>query len=172
MAAGEGCSKAEKRVMVGIDESESSSYALKWVLDNLKQSITTSSLILLMAQPRPNHSNTVAPALLSSARMYCSAASTPELVTSIQERNHMVSVGILEKAKEMCAIHQINAETVTIIGDPKEAICDAVQRFHINLLVLGDHESPKIKRALLGSVSNYCLLNAKCPVLVVKKPAE
>nr|GLL49424.1 uncharacterized protein LOC109020114 [Ipomoea trifida] len=111
MAAGEGCSKAEKRVMVGIDESEWSSYALKWVLDNLKQSciITSSSLILLMAQPRPNHSNTVAPALLSSARMYCSAASTPELVTSIQERNHMVSVGILEKAKEMCAIHQVEA---------------------------------------------------------------
>nr|GMD97794.1 universal stress protein A-like protein [Ipomoea batatas] len=77
MAAGEGCSKAEKRVMVGIDESESSSYALKWVLDNLKESIiTSSSLILLMAQPRPNHSNTVAPALLSSARMYCSAASS------------------------------------------------------------------------------------------------
>nr|GMD97793.1 universal stress protein A-like protein [Ipomoea batatas] len=120
---------------------------------------------------------------------YCVKITAPELVTSIQERNHMVSVGILEKAKEMCAIHQwiceistpvllqrqrtsINAETVTIIGDPKEAICDAVQRFHINLLVLGDHESPKIKRALLGSVSNYCLLNAKCPVLVVKKPAE
>ncbi|KAK2979956.1 hypothetical protein RJ640_017971 [Escallonia rubra] len=65
---------------------------------------------------------------------------------------------------------QIQAEMLTEVGDARQAICDAVQKYTISLLVLGDHGLGQIKRALLGSVSTYCVQNAKCPVLVVKKP--
>lgn len=34
---------------------------------------------------------------------------------------------------------QIVAETIAEAGDPKEAICDAVEKFNIQLLVLGSH---------------------------------
>lgn len=134
---------------------------------------------------------------------------------------------------------QIVAEAVTEVGDPKEAICEAVEKHNIKLLVLGSHGRGAVKRyallfhlhlpliscwwwsnnlqlryntfsmvffavviqfwvpqlseirvivvafgnssnsymlglgtwdrALLGSVSNYCVHNAKCPVLVVRK---
>ncbi|GMP83333.1 hypothetical protein CsSME_00037285 [Camellia sinensis var. sinensis] len=93
-----------------------------------------------------------------------------EFVNSVQEQNRVVSMGILEKAKSICASHGVNAETIAQDGDPKQAICDAVEKYNINLLVLGDHELGKVKRALIGSVSSYCVHNAKCPVLVVKKP--
>ncbi|KAE9451010.1 hypothetical protein C3L33_17092, partial [Rhododendron williamsianum] len=100
-----------KKVMVAIDESESSYHALMWVLKNLRDSIAASGSPLL-----------------------------------------------------------VNAETIAQLGDPKQAICDAVIKHNIDLLVLGDTELGKIQRFFLGSVSNYCVRNAKCPVLVVKKP--
>ncbi|XP_009356876.1 universal stress protein YxiE-like [Pyrus x bretschneideri] len=159
---------AEKRVMVAIDESECSHYALMWALDNLKDSITKSPLIIFTAQT-PSAGNVIFSASLGSARMYYPMSSSQEFVNSSQENHRKFALGLLEKAKEICANHGVNAETVTEVGDPKAAICDAVQKHNINLLILGERGLGKIKRAILGSVSNYCVQNAKCPVLVVKK---
>ena len=61
---------AEKKVMVASDESEYSYYALNWVLDNLKESIIKSPLVIFMAQLPPQNAYTFA-ASLGFARMYC-----------------------------------------------------------------------------------------------------
>uniref|UniRef100_A0A6N2MXL6 UspA domain-containing protein n=1 Tax=Salix viminalis TaxID=40686 RepID=A0A6N2MXL6_SALVM len=94
-----------------------------------------------------------------------------DLVASIQENKKKVALLLLDKAKDICAKHGVEAETLTEIGDPKEAICEAVERLNVQLLVVGSHNRGPVQRAFLGSVSNYCVHNAKCPVLVVKKPA-
>jgi nucleotide-binding universal stress UspA family protein len=92
------------------------------------------------------------------------------LVRSFQENQQKFSLALLEKAKGICSKYGIVAEILTEVGNPKEAICEAVDKLNIQLLVLGSQGRGVIKRALLGSVSNYCAHNAKCPVLVVKKP--
>eukprot|EP01018_Ginkgo_biloba_P029616 Gb_01438 [translate_table: standard] len=56
------------------------------------------------------------------------------------------------------------------IGDPKESICQAIDKMQVDLLVLGSHGYGMVKRALLGSVCNYCVQHARCVVLVVRKP--
>ncbi|VVA17987.1 PREDICTED: universal stress [Prunus dulcis] len=158
----------DKKVMVAIDESDCSHYALMWVLDNLKDSITKSPLIIFVAQP-PATGNITFAAPLGVARMYYPISSTPGYVESAQENHRKFAVALLEKAKQICASHGVEARVVTEIGDPKTAICDAVEKHNINLLILGERGHGTIKRAILGSVSNYCVQNAKCPVLVVKK---
>ncbi|KAH7516517.1 universal stress protein A-like protein [Ziziphus jujuba] len=161
--------EAKRKVMVAIDESDYSHYALMWVLKNLKESITNSPLIIFMAQSPPKNNPTFA-ASLGCARMYCPISSTPEFVSSVQENHKKLTMAFLEKARDICATHGVSAETLTEVGDPRAAICDAVQKHNIDLLVLGEHGIGKLQRAILGSVSNYCVQNAKCPVLVVKKP--
>lgn len=59
----------DKKVMVAIDESDCSHYALMWVLDNLKDSIIKSPLIIFVAQP-PATGNITFAAPLGVARMY------------------------------------------------------------------------------------------------------
>ncbi|KAF8033070.1 hypothetical protein BT93_D1842 [Corymbia citriodora subsp. variegata] len=59
----------------------------------------------------------------------------------------------------------------TKVGEPKEAICEAAEKLDVQLLILGSHSRGAVQRAFLGSVSDYCVHNAKCPVLVVRKPA-
>ncbi|KAK7847760.1 uncharacterized protein LOC111992531 [Quercus suber] len=160
---------AEKKVMVAIDESEYSYYALTWVLDNLKESLNKSPLVIFMAQLPTKNAYTFA-ASLGSARMYCPVSPTQEFNNSVKENQNKLTLALLEKAKEICASRGVNAETLTEVGDPQTAICNAVEKLNINLLILGERGLGKIKRAILGSVSNYCVQNAKCPVLVVKKP--
>ncbi|KAL5763538.1 hypothetical protein ACOSP7_019802 [Xanthoceras sorbifolium] len=159
----------ERKVMVAIDESEYSYYALMWVLDNLKESISKFPLIIFMAQPVTNYRYPHS-ASLGSVLMYCPASPAPDFVSSAQENHRKVALAFLEKAKDICASRGVEAEIVTEVGDPRTTICNAVQKLNINLLVLGNRGLGKIKRALIGSVSNYCVQNAKCPVLVVKKP--
>ena len=60
---------SEKKVMVVIDENENSYHALMWVLDNLKESVTKSTLVIFAAQPLTNYTNVFA-APLGFARMH------------------------------------------------------------------------------------------------------
>lgn len=46
----------KKVVMVAIDESECSRYALEWVLNNLLDSIINSELVILTVQPISDYS--------------------------------------------------------------------------------------------------------------------
>ncbi|KAJ6312564.1 hypothetical protein OIU77_014146 [Salix suchowensis] len=160
MDQGKGSEK--KKVMVAIDESESSHYTLEWYLDKLRDSIADSDVIIFTAQPNSD-----------LGYLFASSYGTApmELVASIQENKKKVALLLLDKAKDICSKHGVEAETLTEIGDPKEAICEAVERLNVQLLVVGSHNRGPMQRAFLGSVSNYCVHNAKCPVLVVKKPA-
>ncbi|KAF5207606.1 Universal stress protein a-like protein [Thalictrum thalictroides] len=155
----------EKKLMVAIDESECSHYALEWALDNLPDYISSSpssSLYIFTVQNLADFSYLQAASLGSSP---------PELLRAVQEQNNNCASALLKKAKDICASRGVTPKTISEVGDPKEVICSAVEKFNINLLVIGNNGKGAIKRAFLGSVSNYCVHNAKCPVLVVKKPA-
>ncbi|KAL3510767.1 hypothetical protein ACH5RR_030168 [Cinchona calisaya] len=145
-----------RRVMVAIDEHEGSFYALEWAVKNLHESILNSHLVVFTAQP-------------SSEYSYIHAMEPRELRREVQEDQKKTAISLLENAREICNKHGITPEVVTEVGDPKDAIREAVERLNIQLLVIGSHGRGALKRAFLGSVSNYCVHNVKCPVLVVKK---
>uniref|UniRef100_A0A7N2L5D7 UspA domain-containing protein n=1 Tax=Quercus lobata TaxID=97700 RepID=A0A7N2L5D7_QUELO len=65
---------------------------------------------------------------------------------------------------------QVKVETRIEHGDPRDVICQMTERLGADMLVMGSHGYGLVKRALLGSVSNHCAQNVKCPVLIVKKP--
>ncbi|KAI9078545.1 hypothetical protein K1719_039483 [Acacia pycnantha] len=157
----------KKKVMVVIDESDYSYYALIWSLKTLKESLRSKSIILFMVQPAVD-SNYTFSAFLGTARLY--APYNLNFVNSYKENQKKLALALLERAKSICATHGVDAETCTEEGDTRTAICDAVKKLNIDLLVLGEQGIGTIKRALIGSVGNYCIQNAKCPVLVVKKP--
>ncbi|KAJ7971381.1 Universal stress protein A [Quillaja saponaria] len=66
----------------------------------------------------------------------------------------------------------IKAETLILDGDPKEMICHATEQMPIDLLVIDSRGLGKLKRAFLGSVSDYCAHHAESFILIVKPLRE
>lgn len=65
----------KKKVMVVIDESDSSYYALIWLLKTLKESLRSKHIILFMVQPAID-SNYIFSASLGTARLYSNYSSS------------------------------------------------------------------------------------------------
>ena len=57
-------------------------------------------------------------------------------------------------------------EIDTLSGQPRRVLVDEVQRWQADLLVLGAHEGT-VPRVRLGTVAEYLIRSATCPVLVV-----
>jgi nucleotide-binding universal stress UspA family protein len=53
-------------------------------------------------------------------------------------------------------------------ANPRTTICEVAKKHQAELIVIGSRGLSSIKRALIGSVSDYVVKNAECPVLVVK----
>jgi nucleotide-binding universal stress UspA family protein len=58
-------------------------------------------------------------------------------------------------------------ETRILEGKPGEALCSFAAEVSANALVMGSRGRGRVKRALLGSVSDYVIRNAPCPVVVM-----
>ncbi|KAL1190489.1 Universal stress protein A-like protein [Cardamine amara subsp. amara] len=152
----------KKQVMVAIDESKCSQHALQWTLEYLKDSIADSAFIIFTAQP---------PLDLSCVYASPYAAVPGELITSMQEIYKNDALNRLEEGNKICAAVGVTPKKVLENGNPKETICDAVEKLGVDLLVVGSHGKGALQRTFLGSVSNYCVNHAKCPVLVVRTKA-
>lgn len=61
----------------------------------------------------------------------------------------------------------IKAHTAVIKGDPGYSILNAIDEHKCDLVVMGSRGLGPIQRFLLGSVSNYVVNHAKCPVMIV-----
>jgi nucleotide-binding universal stress UspA family protein len=57
-------------------------------------------------------------------------------------------------------------ESQLLLGDPRNVIVEASSRY--DLVVLGTHGRGGLARMLLGSVADYVVRHAQCPVLTVR----
>ncbi|OIV95372.1 hypothetical protein TanjilG_14526 [Lupinus angustifolius] len=154
----------EKQVMVvGIDDSDFSLYALEWTLDHLVGPTTDDSifkLVLVYAKP----------SVLSAAGLLAGPG-VADVLPIVDSDLKRTTTKIVEYAKELCIKKSVKDPIVEVVdGDPRNVLCDAVEKHHASILVVGSHGYGPIKRAVLGSVSDYCAHNAHCSVMIVKKP--
>ncbi|GLU07388.1 hypothetical protein SLE2022_243480 [Rubroshorea leprosula] len=154
---------AEKQVMiVGIDDSEPSMYALGWTINHFFVPLGANSpfkLIIVHAKPSP-----------TSAIAFVGPGAA-EVLTIAQSDLKRSAARIVEKAKELCSKKSVTDVTVEVHeGDARNVLCEAVEKHHASILVVGSHGYGAIKRAFLGSVSDHCAHHAHCTVMIVKRP--
>ncbi|KAK6913767.1 UspA [Dillenia turbinata] len=154
---------AEKPVMVvGLDESEHSFYALEWSLNHFFVPFASNPPFkLLIVHARPLPSSVIA--LVGPA--------TGEVLPLVESDLKKIAHRIAEKAKKICTSKSVTDFKVELIdGDARKVMCDVVEKHHASMLVVGSHGYGAFKRAVLGSVSDHCAHHAHCSVLIVKKP--
>ncbi|CAK9315017.1 unnamed protein product [Citrullus colocynthis] len=155
-------SERERKILVAVDESEESLYALSWCLKNVISQNSKDTLILLHARPpRPIYTALDGTGYLFSA----------DIMATLERYSYDVAEGVVEKAKRLCKdLNNVKVETRVESGDARDVICQMVEKLGADVLVTGSHGYGPIKRAFIGSVSNHCAKSVKCPVLIVKKP--
>ena len=57
-------------------------------------------------------------------------------------------------------------------GDPRDAVLKAALDIKADLIVMGTHGRRGLSRAIMGSVTEYVLRHAACPVLAVHHPKD
>ncbi|KAH9755482.1 Usp domain-containing protein [Citrus sinensis] len=162
MSVGDAAAK-ERKILVAVDEGDESMYALTWCLTNVISPNSKDTLILLHAQaPRAAYT-----ALDGTGYLF-----STDIMSTMDKYHNDAADRLIETAKNMCKDHvnDVKVETRVESGDPRDVICEMVQKLGVDVLVMGSHGYGWFKRAFLGSVSNHCAQNVKCPVLIVKKP--
>ncbi|CAN4105973.1 unnamed protein product [Withania somnifera] len=153
----------ERQVMIfAVDDSDHSYYALEWTLDHFFPSPSTSNFKLIIIHAKPNPTSVVS----------IDGPGTGDKFILVEADIVKAAQKIIDKAKELCKTKGVaNHVACEIVeGDARNVICEAVERHHASILAMGSHGYGTFKRAVLGSVSDYCSHHAHCSVMIVKKP--
>lgn len=84
--------------------------------------------------------------------------------------------GLTEEARRQLTslaktVTELPVETRVLVGSPGSAIVELANDCQADLIVMGTHGRSGLSRVLLGSVAEYVLRHAPCPVLTIKPAA-
>ncbi|NJK59218.1 MAG: universal stress protein [Oscillatoriales cyanobacterium SM2_1_8] len=75
---------------------------------------------------------------------------------------------LLSRYQRDCATAAVTARTCLARGGVRETLCQIAAQEHPDILAIGSRGLGSAERLLLGSVSDYVVHHAPCPVLVVR----
>ncbi|PRQ39408.1 putative universal stress protein A [Rosa chinensis] len=160
--------EAERRIGVAVDFSPCSRAALKWAVDNVARK--GDHLILVIVRPEQvyEHGEMQLWGVTGSPLIPLVEFSDVHIMNKYEVKPDPETVDIITTAASQ---KEITVLVKIYWGDAREKIIEAVDKIPLSFLVMGNRGLGKLKRAIMGSVSNYVVNNAHCPVTVVKSDA-
>ncbi|XP_052483746.1 universal stress protein PHOS32 [Gossypium raimondii] len=155
----------ERRIGVAIDFSSSSKSALKWAMENVIRK--EDHLTLITIQPEGNYEK-------GEMQLWEGIGSPFFSLCSINYPATMKKYGVkhdpevVEIVSNGAKQKEVEVLMEAYWGDPREKLCEAIDSIPLNCIIVGNRGLGKLKRAIMGSVSNYVVNNGSCAVTVVK----
>ena len=85
-------------------------------------------------------------------------------VDQVRERREQLAQLLVERGRE----EGLAVSFLVWTGDPGDMIVEAAEAEQADMVLVGSHGRGPVGRLLLGSVSEFVVRNAPCPVLVVR----
>ncbi|ESO97713.1 hypothetical protein LOTGIDRAFT_149221 [Lottia gigantea] len=141
-------------IVIAIDDSEFSEYAFDFFMENVKHE--ADRIILVMV---PEYSSVIAsPGILTD----------PVVVNELmKEEDHKLKELINRYSEKMKKVH-LGGKVKQMTGKVGEAIIEAADEENATMIVVGSRGMGKIRRTLIGSVSDYVIHHSHVPVLVCR----
>lgn len=134
------------RIVVGVDDSESSSAALRWAIHQAK--LTGAVVEAVTAWHVPAGTGLVPPA-------------------DMPDYEDDARTVLCEAITEMCAVEpEVQVCPRVVEGRAGQVLVDAAEG--AELLVVGSRGHRAFAEALLGSVGQFCVHHAPCPVVIMR----
>lgn len=141
----------EKFVVLALDESEHSEYAFDWYVQNFHKSCNK----LLLVHCPENYANVT---MMSPARV-------EELLMEVNEKVRRLEI----KYKAKSDAKKIRYEFVRMPGEkPGHAVLEVAKQSGAIFIVTGTRGMGKLRRTVMGSVSDYILHHSPVPVLICR----
>lgn len=144
-----------KITLVAMDGSEHSFYAFHWYMQRIHQ--PDHSLIILHC-----------PEIKSIMKVPLRSTDANYVKDVLREHDQEIT-SLVERIKDSLKIEKVNARLIKQAGDPGHMIVKVANEKKANLIVTGTRGLSSVRRTLIGSVSDYVLHHAHCPVLICKK---
>ncbi len=110
--------------------------------------------------------------LLTSVKMpeFISDVANSDMCNNLEKQTQQFFTEILKESEAKVTKEGIPVSSVILNENPGKAIVRYAEQEKVDLIVIGSANRGAIERMLigLGSVSNYVLNNAKCPVLIIR----
>lgn len=155
-------------ILVAIDGSEASRDAFRQAtkLLHLRETVTSTRILLLsVQQPIPPLATGGSGVLADEV----DAIAQEEDLTQLAKQRTQAA---LHWATDFCQQAGLASTPRFEFGDPKTTICEVAKQEAIDLIIIGSHGYGRVERLLLGSVSDYVVHHAPCPVLVIRQSAS
>ncbi|KAI9078080.1 hypothetical protein K1719_040005 [Acacia pycnantha] len=160
------------RILMGVNESTIKGYpnpsisskgAFEWTINKIVRSNTTGFKLLFLHVQVPDEDG-----FDDMDSIYAS----PDDFKNMKQRDRTRGLHLLEYFVSRC--HQIGVSCEAWIrrGDPKEVICHEVARVRPDFLVVGCRGLGPFQRVFVGTVSEFCVKHAECPVITIKRRAD
>ena len=82
------------------------------------------------------------------------------------------AVHYLENVAQRYRTPSLEIDTAVVTGSPAQGILEYVEANQIDLIVMATHGRTGIRRWVYGSVTEKCLHNTACAMLIVRPPAD
>lgn len=159
---------ASSRIGVALDFSAGSKYALEWALKNTVKE--GDHLICIIVNKKMK--------VVGETCLWEDYGSPLIPLSEFASHGVPTKYGVSQDLQTLTLLDQEAREKELEVlfkiywGDAREKVCDAVVDLPLDCIVMGSQGSGKLKRAKLGSVSNYVVNNAPCRVTVVNFPID
>jgi nucleotide-binding universal stress UspA family protein len=144
------------RILVCADGSEISDRAIEAALPLLRAADVVVAVVVEPPDP-----------MLVTGTGMAGGMMSPETLDELEQVREREGREVVEHAATLVEGHG-TVETRVLRGDPGPALCELADDIDAAVVVIGSRGRGGIKRALLGSVSDYVVRNAGCPVVVAR----
>ncbi|XP_068642878.1 universal stress protein A-like protein isoform X1 [Aristolochia californica] len=97
---------------------------------------------------------------------------SPTDFKDMQRRDKIRGLHLLEYFVKHCHKVGVGCEAWIKKGDPKDVILHEVKKVRPDFLVVGKRGLGPFQKVFVGTVSEFCVKHAECPVIAIQRKAE
>jgi len=147
---------ADQVIIIALDYSEQAETAVKWYVERMHR--PGNKIVFVHCIELPEMS-------LNQARNF---HMSPGVLASMWKDEEVKTKQLEEKMKTLLVEKGIPGVLRTATGKPGEVICRISEEESATCIITGTRGMGKVRRTILGSVSDYLIHHAHCPVVVCR----